>query len=182
MRTTYVLAGIGIASVAAAAGVSPPFWGQWGQNPQHTGTVGVAGQTGSNILADIIYDPFTQKEEQGPYATGDLLVHYQTPLIAGNDVFMECKTGQFSNIKNWQVQTWCEQKFSWVTGKLTLQWTHVRDWKPVPFSGRPPQGRRGWPGCPRTSSGSPETSSPWSSWRCCCSCARSRNAPSTRST
>jgi hypothetical protein len=70
------------------------------------------------------------------------LVHYQTPLIAGNDVFMECKTGQYSNIKNWVVQTWCEQKFSWVNGKLTLQWTHVSDWKPVPFA--PGKDGPGW--------------------------------------
>lgn len=134
MRAKLFLLCIGIASVALAVVVSPPFWGQWGGNAQHTGNVAVAGQTGTNILADIVYDPFTQKEEQGPYATGDLLVHYQTPLIAGTDVFMECKTGQFSNIKNWQVQTWCEQKFSWVNGVLTLVWTHISDWKPVPFS------------------------------------------------
>jgi len=61
------------------------FWGQWGRTPLHQGSVPVAGQTGSNILANIVYDPFTQKEQQGPYAAGDLLVHYQTPLIAGND-------------------------------------------------------------------------------------------------
>src|SRR5438045_35129 len=76
------------------------WWGQWGRTPQHVGAVPVAGQTGSNILANIVYDPFTSKEQQGPYALGDLLVHYQTPLVDGNDVFMECKTGQFSNIKN----------------------------------------------------------------------------------
>ncbi|HEY6912297.1 MAG TPA: hypothetical protein VI356_23155 [Myxococcales bacterium] len=134
MRAKLFLLCIGIASICLAAVLSPPFWGQWGGNAQHTGNVAVAGQTGTRILADIVYDPFTQKEEQGPYATGDLLVHYQTPLIAGSDVFMECKTGQFSNIKNWQVQTWCEQKFTWVNGVLTLVWTHISDWKPVPFS------------------------------------------------
>src|SRR5439155_614267 len=92
-----------IAVPSAATGV---WWGQWGQNAQHRGSVAVAGQTGSNILANIVYDPFTDKEQNGPYAAGDLLVHYQTPLLSGNDVFMEFKTGQFSNIKNWQVQTW----------------------------------------------------------------------------
>ncbi|HMC71199.1 MAG TPA: hypothetical protein VKJ07_18725, partial [Mycobacteriales bacterium] len=77
---------------------------------------------------------FTDKEQQGPYAAGDLLVHYQTPLIAGSDVFMAYKTGQYSNIKNWQVQTWGERKFSWVTGRLAQQWEFASDWKPVPFS------------------------------------------------
>src|SRR5881392_3817529 len=129
-----------VAVNAFAAG--PVWWGQWGQNPQHQGTVSVAGQTGSHILTNIVYDPFTDKEQNGQYAAGDLLVHYQTPLIDGNDVFMECKTGQFTNIKNWQVQTWCENKFTWVGGKLTLQWTHNSDWKPVPFS--PDKDGPGW--------------------------------------
>lgn len=121
-------------AAAFAASSSAPWWGQWGRNAAHTGTVSVAGQTGSNIQADIIYDPFTQKEEQGPYAAGNLLAHFQTPLIDGNDVFMECKTGQYSNIENWTVQTWCEDKFTWVNGTLTPQWRHLSDWKPVPFS------------------------------------------------
>lgn len=117
---------------ALAAG--PVWWGQWGQNSQHQGTVSVAGQTGSHILANIVYDPFVDKEQNGPYAAGDLLVHYQTPLLDGNDVFMEFKTGQFSNIKNWQVQTWGERKYSWVGGQLVQQWETTSDWKPVPFS------------------------------------------------
>ena len=88
---------------------SSVWWGQWGQNSLHQGFVSVTGQTGSSILANIVYDPFVSKEQQGQYAAGDLLVHYQTPLISsGNDVFMEFKTGQYSNIKNWQVQTWGE--------------------------------------------------------------------------
>jgi hypothetical protein len=136
-----------LALVLAAAGVyaaagNQVWWGQWGRTASHTGAVNVAGQTGSNILANIVYDPFTAKEQQGPYAAGDLLVHYQTPLIDGSDVFMECKTGQFTNIKNWQVQTWCEQKFTWQGGQLVLQWTHLNDWKPTPFS--PDKDGPGW--------------------------------------
>jgi len=140
-----ILACLCLALAGAAIAVAPApavFWGQWGRNQLHQGSVPVAGQTGSNIQANIVYDPFTSKEQQGPYAAGDLLVHYQTPLIAGNDVFMECKTGQYSNIKNWQVQTWCEQKFTWVNGTLALQWTHISDWKPVPFS--PDKDGPGW--------------------------------------
>ena len=105
MRTTFSKFILATSFLAISAFAAPPvWWGQWGQNPQHQGTVSVAGQTGSHILANIVYDPFVDKETQGPYATGDLLVHYQTPLIDGNDVFMEFKTGQYSNIKNWQVQ------------------------------------------------------------------------------
>lgn len=123
---------VGLGVYAAANDV--PWWGQWGRNPAHTSAVSSTGQLGANIQADIVYDPFTQKEEQGPYSTGDLLVHYQTPLVDGADVFMEYKTGQFSNIKDWQVQTWGEEKFTWVNGVLTLQWQVTSDWKPVPFS------------------------------------------------
>src|SRR5712691_4035027 len=140
-----IVACLCVALAGAALAVDPRqqvWWGQWGRTQLHQSAVPVAGQTGSNILANIIYDPFTQKEQQGPYAAGDLLVHYQTPLIAGNDVFMECKTGQFSNIKNWQMQTWCEQKFTWVNGQLAPQWTHISDWKPVPFS--PDKDGPGW--------------------------------------
>jgi hypothetical protein len=72
-----------------------------------------------------------------PYATGDLLVHYQTPLVDDNEVYMEFKTGQYSNIKNWQVQTWGERKYSWVNGQLVQQWEITSDWKPVPFSPDP---------------------------------------------
>src|SRR5260370_29197590 len=135
------------ASVFAAAGVlaaanNMPFWGQWGRGPTHNGNVPVAGQTGSNIQAQIVYDPFICKEQSGPYAQDSLLVHYQTPLVDGNDVCMECKSGQYSNIKDWTVQTWCENKFSWVDGQLTLQWTHINEWKRVPFS--PDKDGPGW--------------------------------------
>ena len=145
LPTKKVVAGLCLALAGAALAFAPAaqvFWGQWGRTQLHQSAVPVAGQTGSTILANIVYDPFTQKEQQGPYAAGTLLVHYQTPLIAGNDVFMECKTGQFSNIKNWQTQTWCEQKFTWVNGQLALQWTHISDWKPVPFS--PDKDGPGW--------------------------------------
>ena len=113
---------------------SPVWWGQWGQNQLHQGSVSVTGQTGSRILADIVYDPFVDKEQVGAYASGDLLVHYQTPLIDGNDVFMEFKTGQFTNIQHWEVQTWGERKYSWVRGQLVQQWEITSDWKPTPFS------------------------------------------------
>jgi len=105
----------------SAFAAPPVWWGQWGQNQLHQGSVSVTGQTGSRILADIVYDPFVDKEQVGAYAAGGLLVHYQTPLIDGNDVFMEFKTGQFTNIQHWEVQTWGERKYSWVRGQLVQQ-------------------------------------------------------------
>src|SRR6266851_2120645 len=68
-------------------------WPQWGQNQQHQGFVPTPGQAATSVLADTIYDPFTAAEERD--AGGTLLVHYQVPLLEGNDVFMEFKTGRF---------------------------------------------------------------------------------------
>jgi len=68
-------------------------WPQWAQNPQHTGMVQVFGQVPKQQLAQIVYDPFVKQEqaEQG----GDLVVHYQVPLVEGNHVYMEFKTGNW---------------------------------------------------------------------------------------
>src|SRR5437867_6955378 len=134
MRTPRFAVVLVVAFVAVSAFAAPVWWGQWARDPLHQGFVPVAGQTGSRILANIVYDPFTDKEQNGAYASGDLLVHYQTPLVDGNDVFMEFKSGAFTNIKHWEVQTWGERKYSWVNGQLAQQWEVTSDWKPVPFS------------------------------------------------
>src|SRR3954447_22469877 len=97
---------LGISLVAANAFAAPGvWWGNWGQNSQHQSFAGVAGQTGSPLFVNIVYDPFGDQEDERAYAPGAPFVHYQTPLVDGNDVLREFKTGQFSNIKNWQVQT-----------------------------------------------------------------------------
>src|ERR1700730_3059560 len=83
-------------------------WNQWGQNPQHTGTVNVEGQRAQQMLDDVIYDPFVSAEKADPDEAGNLLVHYQVPLLDGNDVFMEFKTGTFTTLENWGTQTWNE--------------------------------------------------------------------------
>ena len=41
-------------------------WPQWGQNPQHTGTVNVTGQRAKKILDDLVYDPFVEAEKADP--------------------------------------------------------------------------------------------------------------------
>jgi len=142
MRLSSVFGAVCFVVAGSAYAAPPPFWGQWGKNSLHTSFAGVPAQTGSSKQDQIVYDPFVAKEQQGPYAAGDLLVHYQTALVDGSDVFMECKTGQYANIKNWQVQTWCENKFTWVNGHLQQVWNHISDWKPVPFS--PDKDGPGW--------------------------------------
>jgi hypothetical protein len=102
-------------------------WPQWGQNPQHTGFLNVAGQSLNRILADIVYDPLVPQEQAKN--GGDLLVHYQTPLVEGNDVYMESKGGSYT-VGTYATQTWQQNKFSWSGGQLNLVWTFASDWVP----------------------------------------------------
>ena len=108
-------------------------WPEWGHDSSHTGATNVAGQNLNTILANIVYDPFVDQEKAPENGDGDLLVHYQTPLVDGNDVYMEFKTGTYTSITTWETQIWNEKKLSWVGGNLVEQWSFQSDWKPVPF-------------------------------------------------
>jgi hypothetical protein len=133
MRRFIAFAGLAAAalfSVSGASALTPVDWGQWGQNSEHEGFVPVVAQSPDSVLADVVYDPFSNKENTGEGTS----VHYQTPLVSGNDVFMEFKTGNFSTLKNWETQMWGEKRLSWVGGKLTEQWAFWSDWKPVPYA------------------------------------------------
>src|SRR5690242_20085569 len=85
-----VLCGAGLLAIAAP----PPDWPQMGANPQHTGQVSWNAQNLNRIIQNIEYDPFVAEEQAAN--GGDLLVHYQAPIINGNDVYMEFKSGQFT--------------------------------------------------------------------------------------
>src|SRR6201998_481797 len=83
-----------IISVAPAQVLTPNAnppgiaWAQWALNPQHTlFDSNVTGQPINNILASIVYDHNVAAEKADPNAQGTLLVHYQVPMIDGNDVF-----------------------------------------------------------------------------------------------
>ena len=81
-RISSLAAGIVIATCLALAPVAasgPIEWLQWGQNPQHQGFVDVAGQNVNRALADIVYDPNVPAEQAS--TGGDLLAHYQAPLL-----------------------------------------------------------------------------------------------------
>lgn len=105
-------------------------WSQWGGGPRHTGTLPVYAQPLRELLADFVYDPFVEQERAE--ASGSLLVHYQTPLSDGNDVFMEVKGGTYVGFSQWSTQTWSIRKFEWVNGTLTSRWNAESDWDPVP--------------------------------------------------
>jgi hypothetical protein len=104
-------------------------WPQWGQNPQHTGNVDVVGQHIDQILEDIVYDPFVPDEQA--FTGGELLAHYQVPILDGQDVFMEFKTGDYSDPFNSQV--WHQKRLHWEGGRLVEKWDFTSDWKPEPF-------------------------------------------------
>src|SRR5215471_14687579 len=104
-------------------------WPQWGQNPQHQGFVNAQGQAIKSQLADIVYDPLVPDEQA--FTGGELLAHYQVPLLDGQDVFMAFKSGDYSNPFNSQV--WHEKRLHWEGGQLVEKWDFMTDWKPMPI-------------------------------------------------
>lgn len=108
-------------------------WNQWAGGPGHNGTLPVAGHRFAKQLANIVVDPFADAARAE--AGGALLVHYQTPLSDGIDVFMEVKSGAYTGFRTWETQIWNVRKFQWQNGQLVARWTAESDWKPVPSNG-----------------------------------------------
>ncbi len=74
------------------------FWSQWGRDAQHDGMVNVPGQPLNEKIADIIYDPFTEQEQQEnllPEGEAVLTAHYMSTLIDGNSFYMMQKSGSY---------------------------------------------------------------------------------------
>jgi hypothetical protein len=120
-------------------------WPQWGQNPQHSAFINVEGQAPIRVLADIVYDPFVPQEQVEEF--GGLVVHYQVPLVTGNHVYMEFKSGTWiacpapgswalngdaCGPNTWNQEIWNEKALAWRDGKLQVQWSFQSDWKPEP--------------------------------------------------
>jgi len=127
-----------------------PDWAQWGRTPQHTGATPAAGRVPTKQLADITFDPFVKQEqaESKGKEKGDLLAHYQVPLVDGHRVFLEYKTGTYNSCDppgsgkpypcgpdDWDTQVWNERSFTWTNGVLIESWNFQSDWKPEPNSG-----------------------------------------------
>lgn len=125
-----------------------PFWAQWGANPQHEGMVAVTGQNAVEKLANIIYEPFVAQEQAENLPVFDeavLTVHYQAPLVNGNDVYIMMKTGTYKSCSpagawstqnaacgpnTWNTMIWNEARFTWLNNQLTQIWAFQSDWKP----------------------------------------------------
>ena len=112
-------------------------WSQWGGGPRHTGSLPVLGDRFTFKLHESVVDPHvpTKRAE----ANGALLVHYQTPLSDGNEVFMEAIGGTYTTFQSWNTQTWGIRKFVWNELQLQEQWTVVSDWTPPPFAAGAPR-------------------------------------------
>ncbi len=103
-------------------------WPQWALNPQHTGQTSIVGQNLNQNLVNIVYDPLVP-QEMGPNAgAGDLLAHYQAPLVDGSNVYMMFKSGTFDP-NDYSTQTWGETKFTWSGTSLVAAWQFTTDWK-----------------------------------------------------
>jgi outer membrane protein assembly factor BamB len=145
MKRLVIPALFGLLVITAAWGeLEQQEWLQWAQNPQHTGFIRVEGQAPEKQLADIVYDPFVAQEQTEE--NGELLVHYQVPLISKKHVFMEFKTGTWvpcptpgswifgdaCGPNTWNQEIWNEKALVWRAGKLQTDWTFQSDWKPEP--------------------------------------------------
>lgn len=119
--------------VLASLPMSAQTWSQWGAGPRHTGSLPITAQRLGEQQAAIVVDPFALQERAE--AGGSLLVHYQTPLSDGNEVFMAVKGGTYTGFSTWQTQTWSVRKFEWDNGELVARWTALSDWDPAPSGG-----------------------------------------------
>jgi hypothetical protein len=120
-------------------------WPEWANNPQHTGFVEHSGQDIGRKLAQVTYDPFVEQEKLD-YPYGDLVVHYQAPLIERDHVYMEFKTGYWvpcdpptswedgaaCGPNTWNQEIWNEKGFEWTNDKMVEIWNFQSDWKPEP--------------------------------------------------
>ncbi len=122
-----------VALVLASSAVAQQSWNQWAGGPDHNGSLPVSGHRFAKQLANIVVDPFA--ENARAEAGGALLVHYQTPLSDGPDVFMEVKSGTYTGFRTWETQVWNVRKFQWEDGQLVSRWTAESDWNPVPSGG-----------------------------------------------
>ena len=108
--------------------LSAQDWPQWALNPQHTEFLSnTTGQPLNQNVVNLVYDFNVAQEQADPNAAGTLLVHYQVPLIDGNDVFIESKDGTYSN-STYSTQKWHQNKYTWQGGTLVKVWTFDTDW------------------------------------------------------
>ena len=117
-------------------------WPQWALDPGHSGTTCAQGQPLSRIVAKVPVDDNLAAEKIE--MQGDILVHYQQPLVVGDDVYLSHKAGTYAACdppgsggplcgpQAWAWQAWSERAFRWTAGNLLQRWEFRSDWKPPP--------------------------------------------------
>jgi outer membrane protein assembly factor BamB len=101
--------------------------------------------------AGVPFDPFVEGEVAD--GEGDLYIHYGVPLIFGDDVYIEAKSGsytpctppmppgmpdRFCALYRLNTQKWNEVHFRWDGNRLVQKWIFESDWKPAPYDGFEP--------------------------------------------
>jgi hypothetical protein len=133
-------------------------WTQLGQNAAHTGNACAPAQGFTTVLASVTFDPFVDAEVlDGKAWLGEaaLFAHYQTPLVTGDDVYLETKSGTYTactmvvtdshgnstpesadggpcGFEAWNTQVWGETHYQWQGGTLVEMGSFHSDWKPEP--------------------------------------------------
>src|SRR5262249_21357857 len=118
-------------------------WTQWGGAADHGGDSCAAGQPLQRTLAQFTIDPFAAKKEtetRFPGFDARLLVHYPTPLIEGDDVFVMQLAGTYVSCDppgsgepfpcgpdSIDSQTWTEVALEWRGDELVRRWTFTSD-------------------------------------------------------
>ncbi len=155
MKTALVLAMCAACGDNAAFAPEPHCdeWRQWGGNAAHTGQSCAAGQPLERVLADVVIDPLAAQEEKD--GQGDLVIHFQAPLVAGDAVYVETKGGTYTpcdrkdpklppdcfapdELYRLHSETWSEVRYSWHDGTLAADWSFTSDWTPEPMLGFEP--------------------------------------------
>ncbi|HEX9985273.1 MAG TPA: hypothetical protein VGF69_18590 [Thermoanaerobaculia bacterium] len=123
-------------SLIAVTAVAQQGWYQWGRNGAHDSASPVVGQSLGRIEAEIVVDPHAADAQ---FATGgNLLIHYQVPLVDGADIYSVLKGGTFTNPATRDTQTWNVQNLRRTPAGVAQRWLYQSDWKPLPFgSGGP---------------------------------------------
>ena len=138
--------------VDGVAGPGCDAWRQWGNSAAHAGASCVRGQPLHTMLSEMVYDPFLAQEVAD--GRGDLFVHYQAPLMDGDDLYMMAKKGTYTpcnagsdgpacndpdELYRLRSQIWSEQHFVIAAdGTLSPGWSFDSDWKPEPQIGFEP--------------------------------------------
>src|SRR5256885_1445116 len=124
-------------------------WTQTGRAPDHAGTVCASGVPFSGVSTSVLDPNLAQETAE---EKGALLVHYQVPLVVGDDVYASVKSGGTylscsppgsrtpfpCGPDAWDRQIWNEQHFVWQGNHLVPSWIVPTDWKPPPNRGTSP--------------------------------------------